>query len=141
MRSLTLPTTTGADVVISEDNKSHGLSKDEQIAKLQKQLAHYRLWLNTIHSRVLQMNPQAVKNSKRLYIGGMPDDATEVSRAGPLGTALAVSTWSRDGRVQRSASDRGHRRPAAQRLADRARYAPRGMLLSVAVAEAPRFAP
>lgn len=44
---------------------------------LQKKLSHFRTWVSQVHSRVQQVNPQAVKNSRRLYVGGLPQDTTE----------------------------------------------------------------
>ena len=52
--------------------------KDAQILMLQKKLSHFRSWVSGIHAKVQQMNPQAIKNSRRLYVGGIPEDTTEV---------------------------------------------------------------
>lgn len=53
-----------------------------QILVLQKKLAHFRSWVASVHSKVQQVNPQAIKNSKRLYVGNLPPDTTEVSSTG-----------------------------------------------------------
>mmetsp|Transcript_20487 Transcript_20487/g.44791 ORF Transcript_20487/g.44791 Transcript_20487/m.44791 type:complete len:465 (-) Transcript_20487:1227-2621(-) len=51
--------------------------KDAQILVLQKKLAHFRQWVSSIHARVQQLNPQAIKNSRKLYVGGIPPHVTE----------------------------------------------------------------
>jgi hypothetical protein len=67
------PAGTGNTATGKEDNK------DALISKLQRQLAHYRSWVGSVHARVLHMNPQAVQNAKRLYIGNLPQNITVVS--------------------------------------------------------------
>lgn len=52
--------------------------KDAQILQLQQKLAHHRRWLGSVHARVQQSDPQALKNVRRLYIGGVPEDEAEV---------------------------------------------------------------
>lgn len=47
------------------------------ILVLQKKLSHFRSWLLQVHAHVAQVNPQAVKNSRRLYVGGLTRDTTE----------------------------------------------------------------
>jgi hypothetical protein len=54
-------------------------SKDAQILMLQKKLQHMRSWVNSIHSKVQGMSPQIIKNARRLYLGGVPPEATDVS--------------------------------------------------------------
>lgn len=44
--------------------------KDAQILMLQKKLQHFRTWLGSVNTRVQQMNPSAVRNARKLYIGG-----------------------------------------------------------------------
>ena len=44
--------------------------KDATILMLQKKLDHFRHWLSSVNSRVQQMNPSAVRNARKLYIGG-----------------------------------------------------------------------
>lgn len=44
----------------------------------QKKLGHLRTWVASLHGKVAQMNPQALKNSRRLYVGGVPIDTSEV---------------------------------------------------------------
>jgi len=51
--------------------------RDAQIAVLQAKLAHLRAWISSIHARVQVMNPQAIKNSKKLYVGNIPSDVGE----------------------------------------------------------------
>lgn len=51
--------------------------KDAQVLQLQKKLAHFRQWVTSVHAKVQQLNPQTLKNSRRLYIGGIPPDASE----------------------------------------------------------------
>lgn len=51
--------------------------KEHTILVLQKKLAHFRSWVTSVHGRVQQVNPQAIKNSRRLYVGGLPLDASE----------------------------------------------------------------
>jgi hypothetical protein len=65
--------------------------KDAQIHVLQKKLQHFRSWVSSIHHKVQQMNPQAIKNSKRLYIGGIPADTTEAS-ASPTADSASGGT-------------------------------------------------
>ena len=48
---------------------------------LQKKLGHFRSWVNSVHTKVQQVNPQAIKNSKRLYVGNLPPETTEVGSA------------------------------------------------------------
>ena len=52
--------------------------KDAQILVLQKKLSHYRSWITSLQNKVQQQNPQALKNAKRLYIGGFHTGTTEV---------------------------------------------------------------
>lgn len=54
-------------------------ARDAQILMLQKKLGHLRTWVASLHGKVAQMNPQALKNSRRLYVGGVPIDTSEVS--------------------------------------------------------------
>jgi hypothetical protein len=44
--------------------------KDATILMLQKKLDHFRHWLASVNSRVQQMNPSAVRNARKLYVGG-----------------------------------------------------------------------
>jgi len=37
-----------------------------------------RSWVCLVHSKIQAMNPQAIKNSRRLYIGGIPETTSEV---------------------------------------------------------------
>jgi hypothetical protein len=54
--------------------------KDAELAQVQKRLEHYRAWVGTLHAKMQASNPQAIKNAKRLYIGGVPEGTTDVSR-------------------------------------------------------------
>ena len=54
--------------------------KEAEIAQLQKRLGHFRAWIGTLHSKMQTSNPQAIKNARRLYIGGVPDGTTDVRR-------------------------------------------------------------
>ncbi|MEW5299015.1 MAG: hypothetical protein WDW36_002070 [Sanguina aurantia] len=65
------PDTTGIDVWEALRRK------DAQILQLQQKLAHHRRWLGSVHARVQQSDPQALKNVRRLYIGGVPEDESE----------------------------------------------------------------
>ena len=60
--------------------------KDTELAQLQKRLSHYRSWVGSLHAKMQASNPQAIKNAKRLYIGGVPEDTTDVSIARGQGT-------------------------------------------------------
>jgi len=45
---------------------------------LQKKLGYYKSWISSLQNKVAQQNPQALKNAKRLYIGGFSGGTTEV---------------------------------------------------------------
>lgn len=60
--------------------------KDAQILMLQKKLGHFRNWVCSLHAKVQATNPQAIKNSRRLYVGGIPENTSEVRQ-----TAIAQS--------------------------------------------------
>ncbi|GMH40209.1 hypothetical protein BSKO_08113 [Bryopsis sp. KO-2023] len=51
--------------------------KDAQILVGQKKLNHFRSWMNSLQAKVNAQNPQAVKNARRLYIGGFPQGSAE----------------------------------------------------------------
>lgn len=51
--------------------------KDAQNLVLQKKLSHYYSWISILQNKVMQQNPQAVKNAKRLYIGGFSPGTAE----------------------------------------------------------------
>lgn len=51
--------------------------KNTQIAVLQKKLLHFRRWISSVHGKVQVMNPQAIKNSRKLYVGNIPADTSE----------------------------------------------------------------
>lgn len=53
-------------------------AKDEQIAKLSRQLEHFRGWLSGLQGQLQTKDPQAIKNARRLYVGGIPDGIQEV---------------------------------------------------------------
>lgn len=70
--------TAGAELASEVDQLWEQLrQKDAQILMLQKKLQHFRSWVSNIHNKVQQMNPQAIKNSRRLYIGGITPETTE----------------------------------------------------------------
>eukprot|EP00798_Chlamydomonas_sp_ICE-L_P006104 gene6104-2704_t len=49
----------------------------EKETKLRSQLRHIRTWLTVVQNKVHNLDPMAVKNSKRLYIGGIPKSSNE----------------------------------------------------------------
>lgn len=53
--------------------------KDAQILVLQKKLGHFRQWVNALQGSVSAVNPTAIKNSRRVYVGGVPPGTTDVS--------------------------------------------------------------
>eukprot|EP00798_Chlamydomonas_sp_ICE-L_P031080 gene31080-6206_t len=56
----------------------------EENSRLRAQLAHMRSWLQVVNNRVQQIQPMALKNAKRLYVGGIPLDSTEAELRGYL---------------------------------------------------------
>lgn len=52
--------------------------KDAQILLAQKKLSHFRSWMDSLQSKVNAQNSQAVKNARRLYIGGFSPGSSEV---------------------------------------------------------------
>lgn len=53
-------------------------SKDSQIARLRGTLAHWRAWAAGIAARYSAYNPEIVRPAKRVYIGGLPPDTSDV---------------------------------------------------------------
>lgn len=64
--------------------------KEAENKRLQQKLQHLRTWMGCVHARVQQMNPNAIKNAKRLYIGNLIPGTTEVGR---------MQNWSWVGRL------------------------------------------
>jgi hypothetical protein len=58
------------------------LTLEAQVTRLTRQLAHYRAWLAAVHAHVLQVNPHAVQNAKRLYVGNLPATCSVVRWSG-----------------------------------------------------------
>lgn len=38
---------------------------------------HYKAWVAVLHSKVHAMNPGAIKNAKKIYVGNLPHDVNE----------------------------------------------------------------
>lgn len=54
--------------------------RNAQIALLQRKLLHFRRWVSSVQAKVQVMNPQALKNSRKLYVGNIPAETGEVRR-------------------------------------------------------------
>lgn len=55
--------------------------RNAQIALLQRKLLHFRRWISSVQAKVQVMNPQALKNSRKLYVGNIPAETGEVRGA------------------------------------------------------------
>ena len=53
------------------------LSPPQQVAQLERKLAHLRAWVASVNAQVAASNPQLVKNARKLYVGGVPEGTTE----------------------------------------------------------------
>ncbi len=69
------------------------LEKERAIQRLTRQLQHYRSWVASVHLRVQHMNPKAIQNAKRLYIGNLPPNITEVSMSWPAHWMSSAGLW------------------------------------------------
>jgi hypothetical protein len=65
--------------------------KDDQITMLERKLEHFRSWLSNLQGQLQAKDPQVVKNARRLYVGGIPEDTKEVSSAAAAAAAPATA--------------------------------------------------
>jgi hypothetical protein len=73
------PAPLGADVGASPLTPPEQFTAREQrVATLERRLAHLRAWMASVCNQMASTNPQLAKNARRLYIGGVPADTTEV---------------------------------------------------------------
>ena len=59
--------------------QSQSKSADSQVAKLAGTLQHYRDWAGQIQARYQLFNPDAARPARRIYVGGLNQDTTDVS--------------------------------------------------------------
>ncbi|KAK9829508.1 hypothetical protein WJX72_006260 [[Myrmecia] bisecta] len=52
--------------------------RDAQIQRLQRTLQHFRRWAHHVQARYQMFNPEAARPARRIYIGNLPPDTTEV---------------------------------------------------------------
>eukprot|EP00775_Hariotina_reticulata_P007687 gene7687-7887_t len=64
--------------------------KDEQITTLERKLDHFRSWLSNLQGQLQAKDPQIVKNARRLYVGGIPEDTKEIRRPSNYNAAEAI---------------------------------------------------
>jgi hypothetical protein len=57
--------------------------KTLHMKQLEHRLAHLQAWMEAQASQMQASNPATVKNARRLYIGGLPEGTTDVSRQRP----------------------------------------------------------
>lgn len=55
--------------------------KEQENQQLTAQLQHLRSWMSSLQQRARANDPHALLVARELYVGGVPEGTTEVSRA------------------------------------------------------------
>lgn len=63
----------------------------QRVEILEQKLRHLRNWMTQLHKMMEGSNQMAAQNSKRLFVGGLPNDITQVCASQPAAAAHQLS--------------------------------------------------
>ena len=79
-----------------EPQETKATHTDSQLSKLAGTLQHYRNWASQIQARYQLFNPDAARPARRIYVGGLSPETTDVSKCHGALSRIADLYYSTD---------------------------------------------